>query len=138
MSDLSLEARIRRLEDIESIKQLKARYAAACDDDYNANALAKLFTEDAIWDGGPMGCHKGQDAIRQFFSVSDQVVPFAIHHVTNPIIEITVDRATGQWGICGNRAPLPRATRLCGWAQPTTMCIGVAPKAGCSRTSLSC
>ena len=33
MSDL--EKRIARLEDIEAIKQLKARYSHVCDDDHN-------------------------------------------------------------------------------------------------------
>ena len=53
MADLNaLEARLRRLEDIEALKQLKAQYCAACDDGYDADRLASLFTEDAVWDGG--------------------------------------------------------------------------------------
>ena len=51
----SLESRIQRLEDIEAIKQLKARYCGLCDDGYPADDLAELFTEDAIWDGGALG-----------------------------------------------------------------------------------
>jgi hypothetical protein len=97
VSDATIEERIQRLEDIEAIKQLKCRYAAACDDDYNADDLACLFTEDAIWDGGQMGRNVGRQAIHDFFAVSDQIVPFAIHHVTNSIIEIDGDRATGRW-----------------------------------------
>jgi len=97
MSDANLEARIRRLEDIEALKQLKARYAAYCDDAYDADRLAPLFTEDAIWDGGTMGRYEGRKAIHAFFSSADQVVPFAIHHVTNPILGIDGDRATGRW-----------------------------------------
>lgn len=97
MSGASLGERVRRLEDIEAIKQLKARYAAYCDDDYDADGIASLFTKDGIWDGGQMGCYDGRKAIHDFFSVSDQVVPFAIHHVTNPLIEIDGDRATGRW-----------------------------------------
>ena len=34
------------LIDIEAIKQLKARYCAACDQDYQADQLAEMFTED--------------------------------------------------------------------------------------------
>ena len=97
MSDAKLEARIRRLEDIEALKQLKARYAAYCDDAYDADRLAPLFTEDAVWDGGTMGRYEGREAIHAFFSSADQLVPFAIHHVTNPILEIDGDRATGRW-----------------------------------------
>jgi len=97
MSDATLEARIRRLEDIEALRQLKVRYAAFCDDDYDADGIASLFTDDGIWDGGQMGCCEGKKAIREFFSTSDRAVPFAIHHVTNPLIEIDGDRATGRW-----------------------------------------
>jgi len=93
----SLEARLQRLEDIHALQTLKARYAAHCDADYDEEALAPLFTEDAVWDGGPMGRYEGRDAIRAFFSGSNTVMPFAIHHVTNPILEIEGDRATGSW-----------------------------------------
>ncbi|MGH7917200.1 MAG: nuclear transport factor 2 family protein, partial [Candidatus Binataceae bacterium] len=55
----TLEERVRVLEDIESIKRLKARYCAACDDNYNAEAIAALFTEDAIWDGAGLGKAEG-------------------------------------------------------------------------------
>ena len=56
----TLEERIQRLEDIEAIKNLKARYAAVCDDKYNPEEAIKLFTEDAVWDGGEdFGVHKG-------------------------------------------------------------------------------
>jgi ketosteroid isomerase-like protein len=97
MSNTNLELRVRRLEDIEELKQLKARYAAYCDDDYDADGLAPLFTEDAIWDGGTLGRFEGRAAIRAFFDAADQVVPFAIHQVTNPILEVDGDRATGRW-----------------------------------------
>ena len=73
MSD-SLEAKIQRLLDIEDIKQLKARYAIACDDDYQPDALAELFTEDAVWDGGFMGYAEGREAIRAFFANASSVI----------------------------------------------------------------
>jgi hypothetical protein len=60
----ALERRIRRLEDLEEIKQLKARYAAYCDAGYDADALADLFTTDAVWDGGMLGRNEGREAIR--------------------------------------------------------------------------
>ena len=62
-----LDRRIRRLEDLEAIKQLKARYAALCDANYDADGLAALFTADAVWDGGQLGKSEGREAIRQFF-----------------------------------------------------------------------
>jgi ketosteroid isomerase-like protein len=93
----TIEDRLRALEDIEEIRNLKARYAAACDDNYNADAIAELFAEDAVWDAGALGHAEGRVAIRKFFSRSAEFFPFAVHNVMNPIIEVDGDRATGQW-----------------------------------------
>jgi len=46
-----LEQRVQALEDVNAIRHLKARYAAYCDDQYNPEGLAALFTEDAV-EGG--------------------------------------------------------------------------------------
>ena len=93
----ALERRIRRLEDLEEIKQLKARYAAYCDANYAADALANLFTVDAVWDGGMLGRNEGREAIRQFFRGSSQRIAFALHHILSPIIETDGDTARGTW-----------------------------------------
>jgi hypothetical protein len=45
MSLEDLERRIRVLEDIEAVKKLKARYCALCDEHFDADGLAVLFTE---------------------------------------------------------------------------------------------
>jgi uncharacterized protein (TIGR02246 family) len=96
MSDL--EARLRRLEDIEAVKQLKARYCAACDDGYDADRLAALFTEDAVWDGGrTFGLVEGREAIRRHYQGASKRLTVARHQVMNPIIEIDGDTATGHW-----------------------------------------
>ncbi len=60
--------RLRQLEDIEAIKRLKAQYAAACDDNYDADAIANLFVENALWDGGNFGKAEGREKIRAFFA----------------------------------------------------------------------
>ena len=92
-----LEKTVKRLADIEDIKQLKARYASACDDNYNPDNLAALFAEDAIWDGSTMGYAEGREGIREFFAAASALVPFAVHQVSNPLIEIDGDTATGEW-----------------------------------------
>lgn len=97
MSDVDLERRIRRLEDIEALRDLKYRYGMYCDDGYDADRLAPLFTADAVWDGGALGRFVGRDAIRKFFVQCSKVVPFAIHQVTNPILDVQGDHATGRW-----------------------------------------
>ena len=93
----NLERRIRALEDIEAIKRLKYRYADACDRGYDADALADLFTEDAVWDGGLFGRYEGREAIRQFFQGVSSEIVFAIHYMMNPIIDVDGDDARGAW-----------------------------------------
>lgn len=92
-----LERRLRVLEDIEAIKKLKARYCAYCDNNYDADGIAALFTEDAVWDGGNFGRYEGREAIRTFFRGAPRIFPFAIHQVMNPIIEVEGEQAKGQW-----------------------------------------
>jgi uncharacterized small protein (DUF1192 family) len=92
-----LERRLAVLEDIEEIKRLKAHYAALCDDHYNSDGIAALFTPDGVWDGGDLGRAEGRDAIRAFFVKAPKAFPFAIHNVMNPIIEVSGDSARGRW-----------------------------------------
>ncbi len=113
MMSAELEARVRRLEDIEAIKQLKARYCAYCDDDYDADGLASLFTEDAVWDGGgTFGRAEGREGIRRHFTGAGDRVTIARHQVMNPIVEVGVDgdpdAASGHWLLfqpCTNVGP---------------------------------
>lgn len=95
---LTLEQRVERLEAIEDIKRLKALYCLHCDRDYDPDALAQLFTPDAVWDAGPLrGVHSGRDAIHRFFSRAAEKIPYAAHLVMNPIIDVNGDEASGVW-----------------------------------------
>jgi hypothetical protein len=78
-----LEHRVRVLEDVNAIRHLKARYAAYCDDQYNPEGLAALFTEDAVWESQGLGRFEGRDAIRTFFRGASQLFTFAIHYSLN-------------------------------------------------------
>lgn len=108
MSDL--ESRIRRIEDIEAIRHLKARYAEYADEKYTDDHRRKsqeeldrigrlqagLFTEDAVWDGGEhFGTYRGRDAIFGF--VRKGGWSFAMHYFLNPRIDVDGDRATARW-----------------------------------------
>ena len=54
-----LAARITRLEDLEAIKQLKARYCEICDDDHNPDRITSVFAEDGVWEGRGIGTAEG-------------------------------------------------------------------------------
>jgi SnoaL-like domain len=92
-----VEQRLQTVEDVEAIKKLKYQYCAYCDDNYNADGIASLFTEDAIWDGGTFGRYEGREAIRGFFRSAPRLLSFAAHQVMNPIIDVQGDKATGNW-----------------------------------------
>jgi hypothetical protein len=102
MASEEFEQRLRRLEDVEEIKKLKARYCEICDGGWNGIAshnpanIVALFTEDGVWDGGVYGRREGREALRGFYE-RPRDPPCAYHLLTNPIIEVDGDRATGSW-----------------------------------------
>jgi ketosteroid isomerase-like protein len=99
MSD-SVAARIERLEAIEAIRVLKARYADVCDTGYDPVRMRPLFTDDAVWDGGPrFGRHEGVDAVCDFFAGVSSLITWALHYMIAPVIEVADDgaTATGSW-----------------------------------------
>lgn len=99
-----IEERLRLLEDREEIVQLKARYCNLNDGGWreqgpthaHVEELKALFVEDAEWDGGPIvGRATGRGEIGVLFSTF-QTIPFVIHNVMNPVIEISGNRARGN------------------------------------------
>ncbi len=92
-----LESKVRALEDTDAIRNLKARYAELCDDNYNPDGIAALFVEDAVWESGSLGRFKGREAIREFFRGASKIFTFAIHYSLNPQIEVTGDTARARW-----------------------------------------
>lgn len=106
-----LERRLQALEDAEAIRNLKARYAALCDQQYDADGIAALFTEDARWDSPGLGRFEGREAIRNFFRGAPAIFSFAIHYSLNGQIEVDCDTARARWYLfmpctvaAGNRA----------------------------------
>jgi hypothetical protein len=105
----ALAARVRALEDVESIRALKARYAELVDARYAgggpqpaaelerlAGEIASLFSEDATWDGGAgLGLCRGREAIRA--RMAAPTLRFSRHYFVNPRIEVDGDRARARW-----------------------------------------
>ncbi len=101
MGDM-LEDRLRAIEDRNTIVNLKARYINACDGgwnrfSHNADLVASLFTPDGVWQAENQPPAVGREAIRELFSSFSAEAPFVFHCITNPLIEVRGDRATGEW-----------------------------------------
>lgn len=94
---MGLDDRVRRLEDREAIKELRAEYCYRIDN-RDWDGFTALFTEDAHLDFGPIGSFDGHDAIREF---AENIVgarqPFLSHMLHNPVIDIDGDSGTGRW-----------------------------------------
>lgn len=101
----ALERRIQVLEDIEEISKLKARYCNYVDGGWDRlthdyDGVASIFVEDGLWEisGNPQMRGEGREGIRDYFKAA-QNISFAFHRVTNPIIEVNGDSATGNWHV---------------------------------------
>lgn len=106
------------LEDIEAIKQLKAEYCYALDEN-RLDDLAGLFTPDAVCDFRPhFGIVEGRATIRRKFREVEGErppgAPLAIHVIANPLIRVDGDSATGKWYLldCIIRPHEPRPLRI--------------------------
>jgi hypothetical protein len=103
MTDTSLEARIRKLEDIEAIKKVTATYAHYVDKGWNGkevyfDKLPLLFAKDASWKCAAMGADvSGIDNIVELLRGATAHGSFAMHSFTNPIIDVDGDSAKGKW-----------------------------------------
>jgi len=93
--DANQNTRLERLEAIEDIRVLKARYADVCDTGYDPVRMRPFFTEDAVWDGGPrFGRYEGVDAVCEFFAGVSSLITWALHYMMAPIIDVADDGMT--------------------------------------------
>jgi hypothetical protein len=120
----------RRIEDVESllaIQSLKATYgdlvdrrfsrgavAAVPELDATVDDIASLFTEDAVWDGGPvLGVATGRAAIAE--RLRNPTLAFSRHLFVKPRIHVDGDSASGRWDLlCPCKTPDGRSWWMCG------------------------
>jgi len=107
----ALEVRLRVVEDVQAIHNLKARYGQLADARYQkgrpveaaelgrlANELGELFSEDAVWDGGKgLGLCRGRDEIVARFR--EPTLHFSWHYFVKPEIYVEGDHARATWDV---------------------------------------
>lgn len=95
MTDISaLEARIRRLDDLQELQQLRARYCQFLDEGRWSD-LAELFTPEGAFVG--LSEARGRDELLKFFPQLQQgPLTSWWHFSSNETLEVDGDIATGQ------------------------------------------
>lgn len=93
----TLEERIKRLEEIEAIKKMKAEYVLACDERRWDDAMRYVSSRPVV-EFGPFGKFESRGQLKKFFKETMPVtISFTIHRLSNPIIEVKGDTAKGTW-----------------------------------------
>jgi hypothetical protein len=100
----AMRDRLKRLEALEAIRDLKARYARGSDavlrggGREQAVALANLFTEDATGDYGAFGQFSGRASLQHAFEV---VIPsgftWSTHLILSSVLDVHGDTGEGTW-----------------------------------------
>ena len=97
-----LECRLRVLEDIEAIKELKSQFDEYQDDGQSPEAWSDLFSEDGEWPTREAPI-RGPAAIRDYLIESGEwgqaAYSFTKHYSLNPIIKVDGDKAHGSWDL---------------------------------------
>lgn len=129
VADQDLAERVRRLEAIEAIKQLKARYCAACDADHDSALLRPLFTDDAVWEASGITRAEGWPQIDAYMSAlrASGTIRNSAHNVFNPQISVNGNEAEGHWrllmlhtaNVGGGEV---RYNRIIGWYRERYLC----------------
>jgi hypothetical protein len=96
-----LEQRLSRLEAIEAIRQLKARYFHACDTKQPEIVRECFAPGDIELRYGRIGnFNNREDMLAVFTELACQPHIVEMHHGQNPRIEVQdADNATGTWGL---------------------------------------
>ena len=99
-SSVSLEARIARLEAIEEIKQVIARYAQGADKRNDPEIMAPLFAENGVWEAEGFGQHVGRGVIAAALSeIGRSQITWTVHFMVLPTVVVGSDlkTATCHW-----------------------------------------
>lgn len=96
-----LRRRVQRLEDLEAIRRLKARYLNACDSQDPEAAKSCFAAGEVLIDMGHVGVLKDREAFAQLYAAAG-CQPFILdmHHGANPEIDFFDDtHARGLWAL---------------------------------------
>jgi len=120
--------RLQRLEDLEAIRDVIARYADAVDRHGDPEILRTCFTNDASWHCPGIGHWKGKQAVLKGLRHNGIMqLPWALHYMTQPAIKLAANGRTAKahyylWEVCKFRLTekdQPVSTMIGGWYDST-------------------
>ncbi|PCI54584.1 MAG: hypothetical protein COB36_09510 [Alphaproteobacteria bacterium] len=97
---LSIEERLDRLDAIEEIRTLIAKYALGGDRNNDPDILGPLFTDNAVWSADGFGRLEGKkDIIEGLSRIADEKILWSLHFPAAPIVEFSagMTEATAFW-----------------------------------------
>lgn len=117
MTGEDLERRLRRLEDIEAIRGVRAEYALAADERngcaVNVERTMKLFAADGVWDATPRwGRHEGWETVRNYLSTGNAGIDWSLHWLMDTGTDVEPERegAKARWYLIELAHMLDKAT----------------------------
>ena len=116
MTSQDLKTRIKRLEDIEEIKRLEARYVYFVDT-LQINKLPELFADSFTVDFGHLGTFNTKEALLEFLSGARIGNSMMCHQEMTPLIEVQGDTATGTWYLFGPFTHVTPQGEMAAWMQ---------------------
>jgi len=98
----SLEARIKKLEDVQKITNLQAKYSYHVDSS-EIDELIGLFADTFEWAVGfeEMTSFTSKPKLSRFLKKADEHTPMMVHQPITPLIEVQGDEAKGTWYLVG-------------------------------------
>lgn len=93
---MTLEERVKHLEDVEGIKRTKYEYCYYADE-RNVDKLMTVFASKCSCNLGLGRVADTREEVAALFRKSQSIISYASHMVHNPIIDIDGDTATGIW-----------------------------------------
>jgi hypothetical protein len=111
-----LEARIRKLEAIEEIKNLQARYSYFIDS-FQGEKLIDLFADNFIAEYEPGGTYRTKEELLGFIKVVRLTNVMMCHQAMTPLIEVDGDKAKGTWYLFGPLIAITPQGEVAVWEQ---------------------
>jgi hypothetical protein len=96
-SEITLEQRIQRLEDVDAVQRLMATYGECVDNSYDLDGMRQILADDLVWTSNAFGEYQGLEAYLEGQRQISTGVEWAFHQMVPLRVDVDGDRATGTF-----------------------------------------